>query len=181
MLLAMRSDRQLFWLLSSGGGVRELRPHALQPASITCCLTSHSAGNLRPRSSAFPRRETVARGAMVFSPTALHRLTTPSLPPSGRMGRLTSLRAIPALTLVAAAACSSAGSAGGGETTSPKADATHAIGASLDARVPTLLADYGVASVSLALIEDGHVALFSQALGWIRLDYSTGPVFLHTG
>ena len=63
-----------------------------------------------------------------------------------------------ALTLTLAAACTSSGAATGGASQAP-APARAALVAALDAQVPALLARYGVASVSMALIEDGRVVL----------------------
>jgi CubicO group peptidase (beta-lactamase class C family) len=63
-----------------------------------------------------------------------------------------------ALTLTLAAACTSIGAATGGASQAP-APARTALVAALDAQVPALLARYGVASVSMALIEDGRVVL----------------------
>jgi len=62
------------------------------------------------------------------------------------------------LTLVLVAACTSSGAVTGGATTAPT-PATAAIEAALDAQVPAMLARYGVASVGIALIQDGRVVL----------------------
>ncbi len=90
--------------------------------------------------------------------------------PSDRSIRPAARRALAALSLAAAAACAGGGGAGrgapipaaaaptgGASTARPPAPA--AVGAALDAQVPALLRRHGVASVSLALIEDGRVVL----------------------
>jgi CubicO group peptidase (beta-lactamase class C family) len=77
--------------------------------------------------------------------------------PSGSI-RSTADLALAAFTLALAAACAGGGAATGGANTAP-APARAALDAALDAQVPELLARYGVASVSMALIEDGRVVL----------------------
>jgi CubicO group peptidase (beta-lactamase class C family) len=57
-----------------------------------------------------------------------------------------------------AAACASGGQATSGADISPESARAALVGA-LDAKVPGLLTHYGVASVSMALIDDGHVVL----------------------
>ncbi len=68
--------------------------------------------------------------------------------PCARRGRTSVARAL--VLLLGTAACGRRASVG---------VAPAAVGATLDARVPALLTRYGVASVSLAVIEDGRVVL----------------------
>jgi CubicO group peptidase (beta-lactamase class C family) len=77
---------------------------------------------------------------------------------SGGSIRLAARLPLPALILTLAAACTSGGVATGGLSRAP-APARAALEVTLDAQVPALLARYGVASVSMALIEDGRVVL----------------------
>ena len=78
--------------------------------------------------------------------------------PSGSSIRLAARLPLAALTIALAAACRSGAVATGGASSVP-APASAALDAALDAQVPALLARYGVASVSMALIEDGRVVL----------------------
>src|SRR5215213_1378357 len=83
----------------------------------------------------------------------------PSSPaPSGGSIHLVARFPLAALTLALAAACTSGGAATGGAHTAP-APARAALDSVLDTQVPALLARYRVASVSMALIEDGRVVL----------------------
>jgi CubicO group peptidase (beta-lactamase class C family) len=84
----------------------------------------------------------------------------------GRSFRLAARLALPALTLASAVACATVGASGGAApadtNTAPTGGASTtsaSVTAALDAQVPALLARYGVASVSMALINDGHVVL----------------------
>src|SRR4029078_2279956 len=72
------------------------------------------------------------------------------------------LRLAFALVLAWSSACAATGSAVVATSSATPASGTRTIEASagaLDAKVPELLARYGVASVGLALIEDGRVVL----------------------
>jgi CubicO group peptidase (beta-lactamase class C family) len=110
-----------------------------------------------------PNRSRAVRVVALHFAVRRHELLTSLQMPSSPTSSIGSIRRAArfphvALTLALAAACTR-GTAAADVARTAHAPTGVALDAVLDAQVPALLARYGVASVSMALIEDGRVVL----------------------